>query len=67
MDLILYSCDMEQANKIVVFQDKQIRRIWHEEEWWFAIVDVIEILTESKRPRKYWSDLKKKLMEEGFI
>jgi len=58
---------MDQENKIIVFQEKQIRRTWHNDEWWFAIVDVIEVLTESKRPRKYWSDLKKKLNEEGFI
>ena len=58
---------MEQENKLVAFQDKQIRSVWHNEEWWFPIVDVIEVLTESKRPRKYWNDLKKKLNEEGFV
>jgi len=46
---------------------KEIRRVWHNEEWWFAVVDIIEVLTDSKRPRKYWSDLKKKLKEEGLI
>ncbi len=50
----------EQDNKIVVFQEKQIRRIWHDEEWWFAIVDVIEVLTESVKPRDYWYRLKKR-------
>lgn len=58
---------MEQENKLIVFQDNEIRSVWHNEEWWFPIVDIIEVLTESKRPRKYWSDLKKKLAEEGFI
>ncbi len=57
---------MEETDKIIVFQEKQIRRIWHAEEWWFAVVDVVEVLTESGRPRKYWSDLKKKLVNEGF-
>ena len=50
---------MEQENKLIVFQDKEIRSVWHNEEWWFPVVDVIEVLTDSSRPRKYWSDLKK--------
>ncbi|MBI2175807.1 Bro-N domain-containing protein, partial [Candidatus Woesearchaeota archaeon] len=53
-------------NALVVFQDKKIRRTWHNEEWWFSVVDIIAALTESERPRKYWSDLKTKLMDEGF-
>ena len=57
---------MEQDNKIIVFQEKEIRRVWHNEEWWFVIVDVIEVLTGSDRPRKYWGDLKRKLTQEGF-
>ena len=55
----------EEKNKMVVFQEKEIRRVWHQEEWWFAIVDIIEVLTGSERPRKYWNDLKKKLQNEG--
>ena len=57
---------MEQENKIIVFQEKQIRRIWHEEEWWFSVIDIVEILSESKNPRRYWSDLKRKLKNEGY-
>lgn len=57
---------MEQDNKIIIFQETEIRRVWHNEEWWFAIVDVIEVLTGSARPRKYWNDLKRKLTEEGY-
>ena len=57
---------MEQENKIIVFQEKQIRRIWHEEEWWFSVIDIVEILSESKNPRRYWSDLKRKLKKEGY-
>lgn len=56
--------NQEELNKLVVFQEKNIRRTWFNEEWWFSIIDVIETLTENKRPRKYWSDLKKKLSEE---
>lgn len=53
---------------IKLFESKQIRSEWNETEqkWYFAIIDVIEILTESKNPRRYWSDLKRKLNAEGF-
>ncbi|OGU12601.1 MAG: antirepressor [Ignavibacteria bacterium GWB2_35_12] len=53
---------------IKLFESKKIRTHWDEEQekWFFSIVDIIEILTESNRPRKYWSDLKKKLYLEGF-
>ena len=43
-----------------------VRRIWHNDEWYFSIIDIIEVLTDSNRPRKYWNDLKKKLKIEGY-
>jgi prophage antirepressor-like protein len=54
-------------NEIKLFEDKKIRTVWDEEqeEWYFSIVDVIEVLTESPRPRKYWNALKTKLTAEG--
>ena len=56
------------VRKLVVFEDKKIRRTFHEGEWYFSIVDIIEVLTESPNPRRYWSDLKGQLTEkEGFI
>lgn len=50
------------------FFDDTVRKVWHagEEEWYFSIVDTIKVLIDSDRPRKYWSDLKKQLKEEGF-
>ncbi|HBF13824.1 MAG TPA: phage antirepressor protein [Deltaproteobacteria bacterium] len=55
------------SHHLVVFNKKEIRRLLHKNEWWFSIIDVIEVLTDSQRPRKYWADLKKKLIEnEGF-
>ncbi len=51
---------------LVVFQGKKIRRTWFSDEWWFSVVDIVEALTESGRARKYWSDLKTRLTEEGF-
>jgi len=58
---------MKKENSIILFHQKQVRRHWDEEQelWYFSVVDVIEILSDSKRPRKYWSDLKKRLFDEG--
>jgi len=52
---------------IKIFEEQKVRTVWDEEteEWYFSIVDVIEALTGTDRPRKYWSDLKKKLLKEG--
>jgi DNA-damage-inducible protein D len=57
-----------QENKLAIFEEKEIRREWYKEDWYFSVVDVIEALVENnKRPRKYWSDLKQKLILEGFV
>ena len=52
---------------IKIFESKQVRSLWNEEEekWYFSLIDVIEILTESPNPRKYWSVLKTRLKKEG--
>ena len=54
-------------SNIKVFEDKKIRTQWNEQEedWYFSVVDVISILTDSSQPRKYWNDLKRKLKQEG--
>jgi DNA-damage-inducible protein D len=57
---------MDKDKALVVFQGKKVRRAWFKDEWWFSVVDIIEALTDSGRARKYWSDLKVKLMKEGF-
>ncbi len=58
---------MDKSNKIQLFNDRKIRSLWDEEQekWYFSIIDVIEALTGTDRPRKYWSDLKSKLNKEG--
>jgi hypothetical protein len=58
---------MSKENAIKIFEQKQVRTHWDEkqEKWYFSVIDVIEILTESPRPRKYWNALKTKLKEEG--
>jgi len=48
-----------------VFEEKEVRRIWHNEQWYFSVIDVVSILSQSNRPRKYWDDLKRKLKDEG--
>jgi len=47
-----------QQNKLVVFQNKNIRRIWQDEEWFYSVVDIIEVLTDSPTPRQYWGKVK---------
>ncbi len=54
------------ATKIAIFKGRKIRKIIYKNEWWFSVIDVVEALTETKRPRKYWNDLKKKLINEGY-
>jgi len=56
-----------EITKIAVFKGKNIRRILLNNEWWFSITDIVEILTGTERPRKYWNDLKKKLTQEGYV
>ena len=58
---------MTKEAAIKLFQDHRVRVEWDndQEKWLFSIIDIIGILTESERPRKYWSDLKKKLRTEG--
>ena len=58
---------MAEYNQINLFEGQQIRYLWDEEkqQYFFSIVDVIQVLTESQTPRRYWSDLKRKLQSEG--
>ncbi len=58
---------MTKKESIKIFEDSTIRTVWDNdnEKWYISVVDVIAVLTESKRPRKYWSDLKAKLYKEG--
>ena len=51
---------MEDKNKLVVFRDKKIRRAWFKEQWYFSIVDIVEILTDSINPTDYLKKLRKR-------
>lgn len=58
---------MKKENAIKIFDQKQVRTHWDEgkELWYISVIDVIEVLTGTDRPRKYWNDLKTKLKKEG--
>ncbi len=65
--LTINQITMKKNSDIKLFEDKKVGILWDEEleKWYLSIVDVIEILTGTDRPRKYWSDLKAKLQKEG--
>lgn len=58
---------MVKQNAIKLFEEKKIRTLWDSEteEWYFSVVDVVTVLIGSENPRRYWSDLKRKLVKEG--
>ena len=56
----------EKTNRLAVFEGKHIRKAFHDGQWWFVVIDIVEVLTESSIPKRYWSDLKRKLASEGF-
>lgn len=58
---------MAPVQSLKLFEDSRIRALWdeNEEEWYFSIVDIVAVLTGTSNPRRYWSDLKRKLDEEG--
>jgi len=55
----------EESRHIVLFKGNKIRRTLHEERWYFSVVDVLGVLTDSKNPAVYWRVLKKRLSDEG--
>ena len=56
-------------NKLKLFENKKIRYVWNaeEEEWYFSVIDVVEVLSESQNPRRYWSDLKIKVSLKAIL
>ena len=61
--------EVNDNSSIQLFEDQKIRTAWdaEKEEWYFSIIDVISILTDTANPRRYWSDLKRKLKIEGAV
>lgn len=56
----------QHGQDLSIFEQKQLRRIWHKGEWYYSIIDVIAILTDSPQPRIYWARLKERIKSEGF-
>lgn len=56
----------QQSTEVTVLQER-IRHEWHEERWFFSIIDVIGVLTGSEMPRRYWTDMKRRIKDEGFV
>lgn len=52
--------------KIAIFKGSKIRKTIYKNEWWFSVIDVIKMLTGTERPRKYWNDLKNKIIKEEY-
>lgn len=57
--------ETQDTSMILPGADK-IRKVWHQEQWFYSVVDIIAFLTESENPRRYWSDLKRRVSFEGF-
>jgi DNA-damage-inducible protein D len=56
-----------EEKRLVVFQNKKIRRTWFENEWYFSVIDVVEVLTDSVNPRDYWFKMKKRVKTEDQL
>ena len=58
---------IDATTKIAIFKGKKVRKTIFNNEWWFSVVDIVEALTGTERPRKYWGDLKKKIIDEEYF
>lgn len=56
----------EENSDLSLFDRQQLRRVWHKNEWYYSIVDVVAILSDSKQPSSYWSTVKSRIKSEGF-
>src|SRR3990167_6771122 len=55
---------MKETTKIAIFRGKEIRKLVYKDEWWFSVVDVVEVLTDSDNPRDYWFKMKIRVKSE---
>ncbi|HEV8513487.1 MAG TPA: Bro-N domain-containing protein [Cyclobacteriaceae bacterium] len=58
---------IKAGNHVIVFKDKKIRRVLHEDAWWFSVIDVIQALTDSSNPRDYWYKMKTRVQDEEAL
>jgi DNA-damage-inducible protein D len=56
----------QNSNDLTIFEQKQVRRMWHKDEWFYSIIDVVAILTDAPRPRIYLYQMKERIKTEGF-
>ena len=59
---------VNKENSLIVFQDRKIRRLWYNGEWFYSVIDIVAVLTEQEdfqTARKYWNKLSQRLKEEG--
>ncbi len=59
--------ERDDKKELVIFQDKKIRRIWHDGQWFFSVVDIIQVLTDSPDAKDYWYRLKKRELESSGV
>lgn len=58
---------LDKQSKIILFQDRKIRRVWRDKEWYFSVIDIVGVLTDSSNPRDYWYKMKIRVKkEDGF-
>ncbi len=58
-----------ETTELAIFEaeaNERIRKVWHDGRWFYSIIDIIALLTDSPRPRKYWADMKQRIQDEGF-
>ena len=55
------------TTRIALFKGKKIRKIIHQDEWWFSVVDIVEVLTDSTKPRVYWNAMKTRVKSEDGV
>ena len=56
---------MKMESRITIFKNEKVRKILHQNEWWFSIADICGVLTENTDAQAYWGELKQKLLDEG--
>ncbi|MEK7577196.1 MAG: phage antirepressor protein, partial [Patescibacteria group bacterium] len=56
-----------ETTKIAIFKGKKIRRVIYQNEWWFSVVDIVEVLTDSNKPRVYWNAMKTRVKSSDGI
>ena len=56
-----------EENKIAMFEGKKVRRVIYNKEWWFSIVDTVEVLTDAANPRVYWGVMKNRLKDDEKV